>query len=189
MVREPIEGDRAMRIITTLVIGVALLGTITFAQSTNYDFDKTANFAGFRTYAWIQGAAVPDRFSNERIITSISSQLALKRLTQVERNDNPDLLVAYHAAFDRNLEITGFSTGWGGYRFPAAGGYRSGMMRTNEIVTGTLIVDLVDARTKTIVWRGTAEKDINPNATPDQRDKNINRATDKLFKNYPPRAK
>jgi hypothetical protein len=62
-------------------------------------------------------------------------------------------------------------------------------MRTNEIVTGTLIVDLVDARTKTIVWRGTAEKDINPNATPDQRDKNINRATDKLFKNYPPRAK
>ena len=175
--------------IPTLIIGVVLFGTITFAQSINYDFDKSAQFAAFKTYAWVPGAAVPDRFSHERIVMAVNSQLAQKRLTQVERGDNPDLLVAYHAAFDRNLEITGFSSGWGGFRFPTAGGYTSGVARTNQIVTGTLIVDLVDAWTKTIVWRGTASKDINPNAKPEQRDKNINRAADKLFKNYPPQAK
>ena len=85
--------------IATLITSVVLLGTITFAQSINYDFDKTANFAGFRTYAWVPGAAVPDQFSNERILAAINSQLALKQLKQVERNGNPDLLVAYHAAF------------------------------------------------------------------------------------------
>jgi hypothetical protein len=53
-------------------------------------------------------------------------------------------------------------------------------------VTGTLIVDLVDARTGTIVWRGTITKEINPKAKPEQRDKTINRAAEKLFKNYPP---
>src|SRR5262245_14452156 len=51
-----------------LIASVVLMGTITLAQSINYDFDKTANFAGFKTYAWIPGAALPDRLNNERII-------------------------------------------------------------------------------------------------------------------------
>jgi hypothetical protein len=174
--------------IATLITSVVLLGTITFAQSINYDFDKTANFAGFKTYAWVPGAAVPDQFSNERILAAINSQLALKQLKQVERSGNPDLLVAYHAAFEKDVQITGFASGWGGFRFPA-GGTMSGSARANDIVTGTLIVDLVDARTRTIVWRGMATKDINPGAKPQQRDKNINRAAEKLFKNYPPQAK
>ena len=169
--------------IATLVIGVVLLGTITFAQSINFDFDRTANFRGFRTYAWIPGASVPDALNNDRIVNALNAQLALKGLMKVDRRANPDLYVAYHAAFDRDLEITGFSSGWGGYRFP---GSRSGVARANEIVTGTLIVDLVDARTRTIVWRGTATKEVNPTAKPEQRDKNINRAAEKLFRNYPP---
>ena len=170
--------------IATIITAVVLLGTITFAQSINYDFDKTANFAGFKTYAWVPGAAVPDRLNNERIVAAINSQLALKRLQEVDRQGNPDLLVAYHAAFDRDREVTGFSNGWGGFRDPA-----SGVARTNEIVTGTLIVDLVDARTRTVVWRGIVSKDINPGAKPEQREKSINRATEKLFKNYPPQGK
>jgi hypothetical protein len=167
----------------TLFAGVALLGTITFAQSINFDFDRSANFRGFRTYAWIPGASVPDALNNDRIVNALNVQLAFKGLMKVDRQAGPDLYVAYHAAFDRDLEITGFSSGWGGYRFP---GSRSGMARTNEIVTGTLIVDLVDAHTRTIVWRGTATKEIDANAKPEQRDKNINRAAQKLFKNYPP---
>jgi hypothetical protein len=167
----------------TLMASVVLLGTITFAQSINFDFDKTANFRSFRTYAWIPGASVPDALNNDRIVNALNAQLALKGLMKVARQADPDLYVAYHAAFDRDLEITGFSSGWGGYRLP---GSRSGMARTNEIVTGTLIVDLVDARTRAIVWRGTATKEITANAKPEQRDKNINRAAEKLFKNYPP---
>ena len=169
--------------IATLIAGVALLGTITFAQSINYDFDKSANFAAFKTYTWVRGAAVPDALNNDRIVGAINAQLAGKRLTMVGRQENPDLLVAYHATFDRDLQITGFATGWGGYRFP---GNRSGVARTDEIVTGTLIVDMVDARTRTIVWRGTATKEVNMHAKPEQRDKNINRAAEKLFKNFPP---
>jgi len=169
--------------IATLIAGVALFGTITFAQSINYDFDKSANFAAFRTYTWVRGAAVPDALNHDRIVGAINAQLAGKRLTMVGRQQNPDLLVAYHASFDRDLQITGFGTGWGGFRFA---GSQSGVARTDEIVTGTLIVDMVDARTRTIVWRGTATKEVNMNAKPEQRDKNINRAAEKLFKNFPP---
>ena len=169
--------------IATLIAGVMLLGTITFAQSVNYDFDKSANFGAFRTYTWARGASLPDALNNRRIVTAINAQLAAKGLRLVERTNNPDLLVAYHAAFDTDVQVNGFGSGWGGFRYP---GSFSGSARADEIVTGTLIVDIVDATTRTIVWRGTATKEVNMNAKPAQRDKNIARATEKLFKNYPP---
>jgi len=169
----------------TLIASVALMGTITFAQAINYDFDKSANFRSFRTYSWVPGAALPDQLNHQRVVGAIDAQLAAKRLQQVDRRNNPDLLIAYHAAFDRDLQISGFGSGWGGFRFP---GSYSGAARTDDIITGTLIVDIIDARTKTIVWRGTATKEINPNAKPEQRDKNINRAAEKLFRNYPPQG-
>ena len=100
----------------TLIAGVLLLSTITFAQSINFDFDKSANFRRFRTYAWIPGAAVPDALNHDRIIDALEAQLALKGLMKIDREGGPDLYVAYHAAFDRDLEVTGFSSGWGGYR-------------------------------------------------------------------------
>jgi hypothetical protein len=176
------EGDQEMRI-ATLIAGLMLLGTITFAQSVNYDFDRSANFHAFKTYMWVRGAALPDALINQRIVTAINAQLAAKGLRLVERSDNPDLLVGYHAAFDVDVQINGFGSGWGGFRYP---GSFSGAARADEIVTGTLIVDMVDAASRTIVWRGTATKEININAKPAQRDKNIARATEKLFKNYPP---
>ena len=166
----------------TLMASVALMGTITFAQAINFDFDKSANFAAFRTYAWVPGAAL-DTMNHERIVGAINTQLVSKQLAMVDRQADPDLLVAYHAAFDRDLQITGFGSGFGGFRFP---GSYTGTARAEDIVNGTLIVDLIDARTKTIVWRGTATKEINANAKPQQRDKNIGRAAEKLFKNYPP---
>ena len=52
---------------------------------------------------------------------------------------------------------------------------------------GTLVVDLVNARTNTIVWRGVASKDIDLKASPQQREKSIHRTAAKLFKNYPPK--
>jgi hypothetical protein len=94
------------------------------------------------------------------------------------------VLVAYHATFDKNLQINGFSSGWGGYRFA---GNRTGTATVEEIVVGTLAIDLVDAKSKTIVWRGMATKEVDVKANADKREKNINRAAEKLFKNYPPK--
>jgi hypothetical protein len=171
-----------MRFVTCLA-AIALAGTITFAQSITYDFDSTANFASFRSYAWITGTNVPDALNHQRIVSAISAQLGAKGLTRIDRQANPDLYVAYHASFDRDLQITGFGSGWGGYRLP---GSHSGSARAEEILKGTLLVDIMDTRTHVIVWRGIAAKDIDVNAKPEEREKNISRAAGKMFKNYPP---
>ena len=163
---------------------LTLLGTIALAQEVTYDFDKATNFSRFKSYAWVRGTVLNDEFNHSRIVNAVNAQLASKGLTKVETSANPDVLVAYHASFDRDLEITGFSSGWGGYRFP---GNRSGSARTAEILIGTLAVDIVDATTRTIVWRGLATKEVDVKADPEKREKNINRAAEKLFRNYPPK--
>jgi hypothetical protein len=173
--------------ISTLVTAASLtlLGTVALAQSVTYDFDRAANFSRFRTYAWTRGTEITDELNHARVVRSIESQLLAKGLTRVEASANPDVLVAYHASFDRNLQINGYSSGWGGPRF---GGLRSGTATTQEVLTGTLVVDVLDASTRRIVWRGLASADIDVDAKPEKRDKNINKAAQKLFKNYPPKS-
>jgi hypothetical protein len=52
-------------------------------------------------------------------------------------------------------------------------------------VVGTLAIDMVDAETRNIVWRGMATQELDAKASPEKREKNINKAAEKIFKNYP----
>jgi hypothetical protein len=174
-----------MRITTAAtVIGLALLGTMTLAQNITYDFDRTAPFARFKTYAWVKGTPVNDQLNDKRIVSAIDAQLAAKGFTKMAEPEKADVLVAYHASFDKNLQINGFSSGFGGYRL---GGSRSGRATVDEIVVGTIAVDLVEAANKTIVWRGLASGEVDTHAKPEKRERTIQRAAAKLFKNYPPK--
>jgi hypothetical protein len=174
-----------MRIPTFIVASsLVLASTITFAQNVTVDFDRTVDFSKLRTYSWVRGTPISDPLNDKRIVGAVDTQLSLKGLSKVEQSTSPDLFVAYHATFDRDLQINGFSSGWGGYRF---GGTRTGTARAEEILVGTLVIDVVDAKGKTIVWRGMATQDIDVKASAEKRDKNINKTAEKLFKNYPPK--
>jgi hypothetical protein len=167
------------------IAAFALLGTTVLAQRVTTDYDRSANFASFASYAWICGTAVPDELNHKRIVQSIDAQLAQEGMRLVDETANPDVLIAYHVNVGRDLQISGFSSGWGAYRW---GGHRSGTARAEEITVGTLVVDMIDAHTRTLVWRGTASKDVDQGASAATRDKNARKAMEKLFKNYPPKA-
>jgi hypothetical protein len=164
------------------IAAFAMIGTTVLATSVTTDYDRSANFASFKTYAWTRGTEVPDQLNHKRIVHSINAQLAQKGMRMVEASASPDVLVAYHVRLDRDLQIEG--SGWGGYRW---GGSRTGTARAAEITVGTIVVDMVDADTKTIVWRGTASKDLDEGASAEKRDKNARKSMEKLFKNYPPK--
>ena len=70
--------------------------------------------------------------------------------------------------------------GWGG-------GTTSTQVR--DILVGTLVIDMADAGKKQVVWRGMGVKEVDTTAKPEKRDKSINKAVEKIFKNYPPKVK
>jgi Domain of unknown function (DUF4136) len=172
-----------MRIATTFVVaaGLALAGSVAFAQAVTYDFDRTADFSKFKTYAWVQGTNLRDELNHERVVNAIDAQLVRKGFGKVD-NANPDVLVAYHVTFERDVEFNGSSTGWGPYGIGAS---RRGTVRAQEVVVGTLTVEMMNAATRKVVWRGIASMDIDRKANPDKREKGINKAAEKIFKNYP----
>ena len=64
----------------------------------------------------------------------------------------------------------------------------TGRQPSSQVLVGALVVDITDARTRALVWRGMASGDIKPNDKPEQRDKKMAKATEKMFKNYPPKS-
>jgi Domain of unknown function (DUF4136) len=174
-----------MRIATfATAAGLALLGTVALAKSVTYDYDRAADFSRYKTYSWTRGTELTDELNHARVVRAVDAQLTAKGLTRVDPNALPDVLVAYHASLERSLEIQGFSHGWGPF---GLGPDRTGSVRVQPVLVGNLVVDLIDARTNAMVWRAVASSDVNPATTPQKRDQNIAKATEKMFDHYPPK--
>lgn len=177
--------------LVVFAIAALMIPTLAAAQKTSYDYDKTANFASFKTYAFKDGTKVGQELIDNRIVAAIESQLAAKGLTKSD--SNPDVFVVYHVAFDKEKDISTFSSGGGGYGpygWGWGGGWAGGTSTTQvrDILIGTLVVDMADAKKGQIAWRGMGVKEVNTSAKPEKRDKSINDAVKKIFKNYPPKT-
>ena len=174
---------------TAAVIAALMLGPmVLLAQKTSFDYDKTANFGAYKTYALVDGKKVGDPLIDKRITAAIETELAAKGLTPAATS--PNVLVTYHVAFDKKQDITSYSTGMGGmgmgYRW--GGGWGTTDIRVNEILVGTLVIDVADATKKEMVWRGMGVREVDVQAKAEKRDKNINNAVKKILKDFPPKA-
>jgi len=179
--------------LVTLVLASALTPALAMAQKVSYDFDKTANFAALKTYALRDGTKVGQPLIDNRIVEAIDAEMAAKGFTKTEAN--PDAFVVYHIAFDKEKDISTFSSGYGGgygaYGWGYGGGWGGGSTSTQvrDILMGTLVIDMADAKAGQLAWRGMGVKEVDTQAKPEKRDKSIANAVKKIFKNYPPKVK
>jgi hypothetical protein len=106
-----------------------------------------------RTYNWARddGRSTGDprldnnRFFQERVKAAVDEQLANRGF---QKMDSPDLIVRYHASVTQEIE---------GQREPNDD---CDECRPEVYDRGTLFIDLVDARTDRLVWRGWAKCSI-----------------------------
>jgi hypothetical protein len=172
-------------------IAIVLASTLLVAQKVSYDFEKAANFAAFKTYAHKDGTKVGQSLIDDRIVAAIETELGAKGFTKSE--SNPDVFVVYHVAFDKEKDISTYSSGYAGGYGPYGWGWGGGMGTTTtqvrDILIGTLVIDMADAKKGQLAWRGMGVKEVDTQAKPDKRDKSINNAVKKIFKNYPPKVK
>jgi hypothetical protein len=165
------------------------------AQDVRYNFDKSANFAAFRTYKWvaIKGASQLSDLVDRQVKAAIDGELAKKGLTLTE-DAGADLYVGYQPGVSKEKEYTSFDTGWGygpgwygGGWYGGGGGMTSGT--TSTIYIGQLALDMYASSPHTLVWRGVASKTLDTEAKPEKQQKNLAKAVAKLLKNYPPKVK
>lgn len=152
------------------------------AQDVKTNYMPGTNFAKYKTYKWvtIEGGTHPNQIVDAQIKQSVDSQLASKGLTKTD-NDKADLYVGYQIAVDQEKQWNAYGMG-GGIRF---GGMASAQSSTISI--GTLVLDLYDPSTKQLVWTGNATKTLDPSKSQEKNQKNLDKAMQKLLKNYPPK--
>jgi Domain of unknown function (DUF4136) len=142
------------------------------------------DFSKYHTYKWvtIQGASYPNQILDAQIKDAVNSQLTAKGLTMTD-SDKADLYVGYQIAVNQQQQWNAYGMG-GGLRW---GGMASATSSTINI--GTMVLDMYDPKTKQLVWTGNATKTIDPSSNQEKNQKNLNKAMQKLLKNYPPKQK
>jgi len=170
------------RLLIVLLVMFCLASINALAQKTNVDWDHNiTDFSKYKTYAWVQPVRPPrNPLMADRIVAGVDAQLAAKGLRKVEAG--AELLVTYNAGLqqERSAVATGFGGGW------RMGG---GMGRIDPVIenVGTLVIDLSDGTDKKLIWRGVATDTLSDKA--EKNTKTLNKAIQKLFKQYPPKGK
>jgi hypothetical protein len=106
-------------------------------------------------------------------------------MREVGENENPDAFVTARRTF-RTEEVLYGPSGWGPYGWGWYGwgwGY-GGPWYTEDIVKGTLIIDLEDAN-GALLWRGLREKTVKNHKKPEKRTEQVYEDVNKIFRKFP----
>lgn len=184
-----------------LLAGVAVafgLPMSASAQQVRANWSKDAPFAQYKTYEWVPSEATNHPFYRQYVGEYVNYALTKKKgLQQVTAAQNPDLYVTYHFTtrdvMDWNTYGYGFGPGWGGWGWGGWGwGGWGGMSyyqsRPTPRVIGFLTIDLIDAHTRKIVWRGEAMQD-DVTKSGNAEEKQIAHSVYKMIDRYPPKMK
>jgi hypothetical protein len=163
---------------------VAILSAA-FARQVKTDFDHQASFSQYKTYSW-QEIKPANSLWDARIKSAVDAQLAAKGWTQVD-NGGDVAIVAIATTHTQKTLQTFYDGMGGGWRWRGFGGMGEATTTEQDYKEGTLLVDIYDAKTKHLIWRGSAEDTVSNNA--DKNEKNLNKGVAKMFKKFPPQAK
>jgi len=152
--------------------------------SINYDYDMAYDFSKLRTYRWadVPSKADANPLIVQRVGAAVEAQLKAKGYLMAE--GTPSFLVASYVGKHTKIQVNDWGYGYGRGRWYGGGG-----LDVYEYEEGSLIVDIVDAKTRQLVWRGTATSIVDPSATPEEKTKKINEAVAKMFQDFPPPEK
>jgi hypothetical protein len=175
--------------IRTLAVAAALsfVSAGAFAQDVKVDFDKAADFTKYKTFAIKLGTSWNNPLSEKRVLAEIQQGLTDKGWTATTDDAKADAIVVLHGATEKQKSLnTFYSGGYGGYGWRGGwgGGMSSSTTTVDEYTVGTLVVDIFDAKSKQLVYRGTASDELSNK--PEKNAKKLAKASDKLFKDFPP---
>src|SRR6202790_3566268 len=163
-----------------LVLAI-LSGALAWAQKITVEFDRAADFSKYKTFAIRDGQlnsrnpALNSELVKKRIEADIARDLTARGLEMT--TGRSDLNVRYHFGSVRKAEIERYPAGWRGF------GTRVVRVPYTE---GTLVIDLRDPSTRSLVWRGIASEEKSDGTKIEGK---LDDMVRKAIEKYPPKPK
>ncbi|NER14923.1 DUF4136 domain-containing protein [Leptobacterium flavescens] len=155
------------------------------------DYDKKATFGQYKSFAFfkpgIDKAEISD-IDKKRILRAINNELVDKGFA---KSDDPDLLISIFTKENQRVDVYnrfgygyGFGFGYGFYN-PYWGFGPGFYNNVSTRVEGSLYIDIIDARTKELIWQGKGTGFLT-NTSIEKKEERINEFVTEILSQYPP---
>jgi hypothetical protein len=165
------------------------------------DYDKEADFSTYKSYAFyktgIDKAHISD-LDKKRILTAIETEMSSRGFV---KSQQPDILVSIFTKETEQVDVySGWGYGWGwgygygywGYNpwFWGPGFYGAGYYGPNVSTRteGSLYIDLIDAKNKSLVWQGKGVGNLSNTKNIEKKEERIRVFVSEILEAYPPGA-
>jgi hypothetical protein len=179
-------------------LALVLAPALAAAQKVTYDFDKAKNFRQVKSFALDEPTKSDNPLVDQRVARAIAGALSARGISRVEHD--PDVLVVPTRTTETRKEVTAYSDywpsyGWGGWYWHTAwgpgywgGGWGTTSYAVRNLRYDTLVIDMVDAKTGALIWRGTGVRRVHSNWKPDKVDSEMQETVAKIMSNFPPES-
>jgi hypothetical protein len=145
------------------------------------DVESDAAAVSGKTWTWLPRPPVAHgeaafALVDERVHAAVERDLAARRFKKVDK-ERPYYLVTYYAALDKPIEAGAIT-------------YAAGVPMTAKVVSsypqGSLVIDVLDAKTGKLVWRGVGRRVFDAKQTPEERKERIDDAVASVVDEFAP---
>ena len=170
------------------VIGLAMVavGCATTSMTVSSHVRRGMDIGPYRTYAWGPADALPtgdprlDRnpYFQDYVQGAVEKQLAARGI-QAATAGTPDLLLHYHASIDTRIDVSRSE-----HEYERCQGADCSSW-VEDYEAGTLVLDVVDARTNRLIWRGWAQDSVEAFEHRDRMAERIGEAVRRMMATFP----
>lgn len=169
---------------TSIFVLALTMAAAAMAQQVETTVDRSADFSKYKTFSVEVATSWGNPIGEKNVVEELANALAGKGWTRVA--EGSDVRVLVHGATQEKRQLHTFYTGgYGGYYGWGWGGVGSSTTTESEYTEGTLVIDMFDASTKTLIWRGVAQDELKKKQA--KREKQASKAIEKLLRDFPPK--
>ena len=151
------------------------------------DYDRQADFRAYRSFSFVPGQDPGPELLLRRVERAVEAEMGAKGFTGASDPD-ADLLVRYQPVMHvKRGPVFTFGVGVGSYG--PGGGVGAGVSRSTggrPDLVADIALDILDARSRAVLWHGTAENAVGPSLTPEEADAAVQKAVKDLLAGFPP---
>ena len=161
------------------------------------DYDPATNFKSMHAYRWESDTQektgdlrIDNPLRDTRIRAAVARQLSDKGFVQTE-DGNATFLVRYQFTLRQKIESDGAGggIGFGVGSYGRHGGVAIGTGNNiREYDEGTLTIDIVDAASPNLLWRGIGTQRYREYNDPEKTSRDINTLVETILVQFPPRT-